>query len=130
MGHKENLLFHFQKKPKFWNFTYLIRIVLSAFTSMSKDILLWRPLFQLNIEHKLHMNNQMSDIGLHVYTFMALVIGRYECLFTRRSRISRGQSPREIWLLRVNKASYLPTTRAINCLLYRNYTHNKTFFLN
>ena len=57
------------------------------------------------------------------YTFMALV-GRYEGLFTRRSNIS----PREIWLLRVNKPSYPPTTRAINCLLYRNYTHNnKTF---
>ena len=51
---------------------------------------------------------------------MALVVGRYEGLFTRRSHISRG---RKIWLLRVNKAS-LPTTRAINCLLYRNYTHN------
>jgi hypothetical protein len=39
------------------------------------------------------------------------------------SNISRG-------LLRVNKASYLPTTRAINCLLYRDYTHNnKAFFL-
>ena len=51
---------------------------------------------------------------------MALDVGRYEDLFTRRSHIS----------LRVNKASYLPTTRAINCLLYRNYTHdNKTFFL-
>jgi len=60
---------------------------------------------------------------------MALVVGRYEGLSTRRSHISRGRSPREIWLLRVNKVSYLPTTRAINCLLYRNYTHNnKTFF--
>ena len=49
---------------------------------------------------------------------MALDVGKYEGLFTRRSHIS----------LRVNKASYLPTTRAINCLLYRNYTHNKTFF--
>jgi hypothetical protein len=37
--------------------------------------------------------------------------------------------PREIWLLQVNKPSYLPTTRAIHCLLYRNYTHNnKTCF--
>ena len=52
-----------------------------------------------------------------------------EGLFTRRSHISQGWSPREIWLLRVNKASYLPTARAINCLLYQNYTHNnKTFF--
>ena len=59
--------------------------------------------------------------------FMTLVVGRYEGLFTRRSRISRGRSPREIWLLRVKKASYIPT-RAINCLLYQNYTHNKTFF--
>jgi hypothetical protein len=40
-----------------------------------------------------------------------------------------GPCCREIWLLRVNKASYLPTTRAINCLLYRNYTYNnKAFF--
>ena len=52
-------------------------------------------------------------------TFMALDVGRYEDLFTWRSHI----------YLRVNKASYLPTTRAINCLLYRNYTlDNKTFF--
>jgi hypothetical protein len=37
--------------------------------------------------------------------------------------------PWEIWLLRVSKASYLPTTRAINCLLCRNYTYNnKAFF--
>ena len=62
------------------------------------------------------------------YTFMAPVGGRYEGLLTRRSHISLGRSPREIGLLRVNKASYLPTTRTINCLLYRNYTHNKTFF--
>ena len=55
---------------------------------------------------------------------MALVVGRYEGLFTRRRHISRG---RNIWLLRVNKASF-PTTRAINCLLYRNYTHNNTSF--
>ena len=65
----------------------------------------------------------IRDINIH-YTFMALVAGRYEGLFTRRIR------PREIWLMRVSKASYPPTTRAINCLLYRNYTHNKTFFLN
>jgi hypothetical protein len=40
---------------------------------------------------------------------MAFVVGIYEGL--------------------VNKASYIATTRAINCLLYRNYTHNnKTFF--
>jgi hypothetical protein len=58
---------------------------------------------------------------------MALVVGRYAGLLTQ-SDISRGRSPREIWLLRVNKSSYIPTTRAINCLLYRNYTHNKTFF--
>lgn len=33
----------------------------------------------------------------------------------------------EIWLLSVNKACISPyTTRVINCLLYRNYTHNKT----
>ena len=57
------------------------------------------------------------------YTCMALNVGRYEGTFTRTSNISRG-------LLRVNKASYLPTTRAIHCLLYRNYTHNnKAFFL-
>ena len=39
--------------------------------------------------------------------------------------------PREIWLLRVNKVSYLPTTRAMHCLLYRNYAHsNNDFFHN
>ena len=67
------------------------------------------------------------DIHVVQYTFMTLVVGRYEGFFTRRSRISRGRSPREIWLLRVKKVSYIPT-RAINCSLYQNYTHNKTFF--
>jgi hypothetical protein len=62
------------------------------------------------------------------YTYMALVAGRYQGLFARRSDISHGQSPREIWLLRVNKASYLPTTRAIHNV-YRNYTQNNKTFL-
>jgi len=61
---------------------------------------------------------------------MALDVGKYEGLFTRRSHISRGWSPREIWLLRVNKPSYLPTTRAVNCLLYRNYTQQQNIFYN
>ena len=70
-----------------------------------------------------------------------------EGLFTRRSHIPRRfvypkksyfskvclpeeeiWLPREIWLLRVNKVSYLPTTRAIHCLLYRNYTHSNDLF--
>jgi hypothetical protein len=34
---------------------------------------------------------------------MKPVVGRYEDLFSRRSHISRGQSPREFWLLRENK---------------------------
>jgi hypothetical protein len=99
--------------------------------------------------------------GAQHYTFMAIVVRRYETmfswkviflegLFTRRSHILRRfvypkksyfskvclpeeeiWLPREIWLLRVNKVSYLPTTRAIHCLLYRNYTHsNNDFFYN
>jgi hypothetical protein len=77
--------------------------------------------------HILYANFMLDRVP---YTFMALVAARYEGLFTQGSHISRGRCPREIWLLRVNKASHLPTTRVINCLLHRNYTHNKTFFLN
>ena len=96
--------------------------------------------------------------GAQHYTFMAIVVRRYETmfswkviflegLFTRRSHILRRfvypkksyfskvclpeeeiWLPREIWLLRVNKVSYLPTTRAIHCLLYRNYTHSNDLF--
>jgi len=66
---------------------------------------------------KYSTNLSVDITPVKYYTFMALVVGRYEGLSTRR-----------IWLLRLNKASYLPTTTAINCLLYRNYTHNKTFF--
>jgi hypothetical protein len=38
---------------------------------------------------------------------MALVVGRYEDLFTLRSHISRGIRPREIWFLWVSKPSYI-----------------------
>ena len=63
------------------------------------------------------------------YTFMAPLVGRYEGLLTRRSHISRGRRPREIWLMRVNKALYLPRTGSMHCLLNRKYTHyNETFF--
>jgi hypothetical protein len=34
--------------------------------------------------------------GAGHYTFKALVVGRYEGLFTQRSHISRGLYPREI----------------------------------
>jgi hypothetical protein len=97
--------------------------------------------------------------GVQHYTFMALVVRRYKTMFSRRSHISRRfvypkksyspnvclpeevifleglftrrrkWLPREIWILRVNKVSYLPSTRAIHCLLYRNYTHSNNDFL-
>ena len=67
----------------------------------------------------------MTNDGIGNYTFMAIVVGRYDGLFTRRSDISRGRSPSEIRLLRVSKASYLTTTRAY-IVYYTEITHTTT----
>ena len=63
---------------------------------------------------------------LYIYGPCCRDIWRF--VYPKKSYFSRAK-PDRIWLLRVSKASYITTTRAINCLLYRNYNHNnKTFF--
>jgi len=60
------------------------------------------------------------------YTFISLLIGRCENLFTWGNHIC----PREIWFLRVNKFSYLPIKREINVLFHYSFTKCTCTFCN
>ena len=58
---------------------------------------------------------------IYIYDLCCRVILRFA--YPKKSYFSR--KPREIWLLRVNKASYFPTTRAI-IVYYTEITHTTT----
>jgi hypothetical protein len=61
----------------------------------------------------------LTFVPWEYYTFIACWWGKYENIFTQEYHIPRGQRPRRIWYLWVNKFSYFLNPHAINVLLYR-----------